>query len=156
MAEGKKTYTLEDLKTHNTREDMWIAIHGRVYNITPFLEEHPGGDGVLVDNAGTRSLPTDNLIRSHFAKWGADDVAVPAGVDCTGEFEAVGHSDDARATLEQFYIGDLVVRPHAHAFSKLKQERRVNDMEVRMTDGSLMMMLVCACVRACRRRTVSR
>jgi cytochrome b involved in lipid metabolism len=52
MAAATKTYTLEELKKHNTTEDLWIALHGRVYNITPFLEEHPGGDGVLVDNAG--------------------------------------------------------------------------------------------------------
>jgi cytochrome b involved in lipid metabolism len=40
------------------------------------------------------------------------------GIDCTGEFEAVGHSDEAKATLEQFYIGDLVVRFH-HFISQL-------------------------------------
>lgn len=58
MSSEKKTYTLEEVKAHNTRDDVWIAIHGRVYNITAFLEEHPGGDAVLIDNAGKASSPS--------------------------------------------------------------------------------------------------
>jgi cytochrome b involved in lipid metabolism len=57
MAAPAKTYTLEELKKHKTTDDLWIAIQGRVYNITAFLEEHPGGDGVLVDNAGKHPSP---------------------------------------------------------------------------------------------------
>jgi cytochrome b involved in lipid metabolism len=41
MAETK-TYTLEDLKQHTTESDCWLAIHGKVYNVTDFLDEHPG------------------------------------------------------------------------------------------------------------------
>ncbi len=48
-----KTYTKEEVAKHVEPEDLWVIIDGRVYNVTPFLEEHPGGDGVLLDNAGT-------------------------------------------------------------------------------------------------------
>lgn len=41
MAETK-SYTVEELKEHTTEEDCWLAIHGKVYNVTEFLDEHPG------------------------------------------------------------------------------------------------------------------
>ncbi|CAF0879167.1 unnamed protein product [Didymodactylos carnosus] len=42
--------TQEELCNHNTQKDCWIAIHGNVYNITPYLEYHPGGiDEIMRD-----------------------------------------------------------------------------------------------------------
>ncbi|PCH42098.1 cytochrome b5 [Wolfiporia cocos MD-104 SS10] len=40
------------LKQHNTREDAWSAFNGRVYNITPYLPYHPGGEKELMRVAG--------------------------------------------------------------------------------------------------------
>jgi len=33
----------DELALHNTKEDCWIAIHGFVYDLTEFAEEHPAG-----------------------------------------------------------------------------------------------------------------
>ena len=35
--------TLGDLKKHNTKSDCWIAVHSKVWDITDFISEHPGG-----------------------------------------------------------------------------------------------------------------
>jgi hypothetical protein len=35
--------TLSELKKHNTEEDCWMVIRGKVYNATPYLKFHPGG-----------------------------------------------------------------------------------------------------------------
>lgn len=40
------------LKQHNKREDAWSAFHGKVYNITPYLAYHPGGEKELMRVAG--------------------------------------------------------------------------------------------------------
>ncbi|KIK97020.1 hypothetical protein PAXRUDRAFT_260075 [Paxillus rubicundulus Ve08.2h10] len=40
------------LKTHNRREDAWTAINGKVYNMTPYLPYHPGGEKELMRVAG--------------------------------------------------------------------------------------------------------
>jgi cytochrome b involved in lipid metabolism len=40
--EETKAYTLEELKQHTTETDCWLAINGKVYNVTDFLDEHPG------------------------------------------------------------------------------------------------------------------
>jgi cytochrome b involved in lipid metabolism len=30
---------------------VWIQIHGQVYDVTPWLRDHPGGSEVLMDGA---------------------------------------------------------------------------------------------------------
>ena len=54
--------------------------HFKVYDVTPFLDEHPGGEEILLENAG---------------------------IDSSENFEDVGHSSDAREMLEEYYIGEL-------------------------------------------------
>lgn len=46
------TITAVELSTHNTRGDCWTAIHGTVYNLTPFLNDHPGGANILIKYGG--------------------------------------------------------------------------------------------------------
>ena len=40
------------LKQHNKRDDAWSAINGKVYNITPYMSFHPGGEKELLRVAG--------------------------------------------------------------------------------------------------------
>lgn len=37
------TVTMEELSKHNSRNDAWIAIRGVVYNVTRYMDFHPGG-----------------------------------------------------------------------------------------------------------------
>ncbi|XP_018784322.1 PREDICTED: cytochrome b5 isoform X1 [Bactrocera latifrons] len=77
-----KTYTLEIVKQHNKPEDLWIIIEGKVYDVTKFRNEHPGGEDTL-DEVGGR--------------------------DATRDFQDVGHSQEAKQMLKKYYIGDLEV-----------------------------------------------
>merc|ERR1712000_99476 len=79
-SEGKKIISHEELAKHTSSDDLWMAIYGKVYDITSFLDDHPGGDEVLKDTAGR---------------------------DASEEFEDVGHSDEAVAMLDQYLIGEL-------------------------------------------------
>lgn len=73
------TYTAEDLSKHAANDDLWLLIGGKVYDVTEYLDEHPGGSEILLDCAN---------------------------IDSTSAFEDVGHSQDAKDVLEDLYIGD--------------------------------------------------
>jgi len=57
-----------------------MVIHNKVYDVTKYLEDHPGGEEVLMDRAGQ---------------------------DATEDFEDVGHSNEARKKLEEYEKGEI-------------------------------------------------
>lgn len=53
MEEEQKTkFTLNEVSERNGRSACWVVIHGKVYNVTEYLEDHPGGEDILLDVAG--------------------------------------------------------------------------------------------------------
>lgn len=55
--------TKDELSKHNKREDCWMAFRGRVYNVTAYLEFHPGGSEVLLEYAGKEA--TSAFLQMH-------------------------------------------------------------------------------------------
>ena len=47
-----KVYTYAEVAEHNTFEDCWMVIENKVMDVTKFLDEHPGGDEVMMSVAG--------------------------------------------------------------------------------------------------------
>eukprot|EP00959_Pyramimonas_sp_CCMP1952_P304410 6370810-Pyramimonas_sp.AAC.1 len=43
---------MEEVKMHNKKDDAWMVLRGKVYNISPYLAYHPGGQKVLMAAAG--------------------------------------------------------------------------------------------------------
>ncbi|KAL5702678.1 Cytochrome b5 isoform B [Ranunculus cassubicifolius] len=80
MGDAAKIFTLSQVSEHNSAKDCWLIIFGKVYDVTKFLEDHPGGDDVLISATGK---------------------------DATDDFEDVGHSTSARAMLDEFYVGEI-------------------------------------------------
>ncbi|KYR00844.1 hypothetical protein DLAC_11532 [Tieghemostelium lacteum] len=44
-------FTLKEVSRHNNKDDCWIIINEKVYNVTSYVSSHPGGDAIL-SNAG--------------------------------------------------------------------------------------------------------
>lgn len=53
MPSTTPTLTRELVATHNTPEDLWCIIDHQVYDLTDFIDAHPGGSIVLEQIAGT-------------------------------------------------------------------------------------------------------
>jgi L-lactate dehydrogenase (cytochrome) len=41
-----------DIASHNTAESCWVIVHGKAYDVTEFLPEHPGGPKIILKYAG--------------------------------------------------------------------------------------------------------
>lgn len=80
MSAATKSYTFEEVSKHNTSDDLWVVYEGKVYDVSSYLDEHPGGEEVIVDVAGQ---------------------------DATDAFDDIGHSDDAKEILEGLLVGTL-------------------------------------------------
>lgn len=52
-----------EIATHNKLEDCWGIINGSVYNLTRFVHEHPGGDKIILVNAGLDMSSDYNYIK---------------------------------------------------------------------------------------------
>ena len=70
----------EEVAQHKNKDSCWIILHDKVYDVTNWLDEHPGGEEVLLEQGGK---------------------------DATENFEDIGHSTDARDLQPQFLIGEL-------------------------------------------------
>jgi L-lactate dehydrogenase (cytochrome) len=41
-----------DVAKHNSKDDLWLIVHGKVYDLTEFAPEHPGGAKILLKYGG--------------------------------------------------------------------------------------------------------
>lgn len=47
-----KTYTLADVAKHNSSASCWTAINGGVYDVTAWIDQHPGGPDTITSLCG--------------------------------------------------------------------------------------------------------
>eukprot|EP00559_Dactyliosolen_fragilissimus_P009514 CAMPEP_0184862016 /NCGR_PEP_ID=MMETSP0580-20130426/6560_1 /TAXON_ID=1118495 /ORGANISM="Dactyliosolen fragilissimus" /LENGTH=123 /DNA_ID=CAMNT_0027359715 /DNA_START=161 /DNA_END=532 /DNA_ORIENTATION=+ len=92
---------MDEVSKHNTDKDCWLVIGNektggpKVYDVTSYLDDHPGGAEVLLDVAGQ---------------------------DADEFFEDIGHSKDAREELKSHLVGTLKLDPEEIARRKAAAE----------------------------------
>jgi len=40
-------YTVEEVAKHTTRDDIWLIIDDKVYDVSSYVDAHHGGDAIL-------------------------------------------------------------------------------------------------------------
>lgn len=50
MSQGLKQYTLDEVSKHNKEDDLWVVIDSYVYDLSDFIDAHPGGEAVLLSD----------------------------------------------------------------------------------------------------------
>ena len=74
LLKGLKEVPLSEVAKHNTDGDMWIVVHGRVVDVSKFVEEHPGGVDILKQFKGKvaddkfDSFHTPNIVDENIDK----------------------------------------------------------------------------------------
>ena len=76
---------------HNKADDAWIIVDGSVYDVTEYVDQHPGGSAILENVGG----------------------------DSSQGFNGPQHPPTVRQALDTFYIGELEQQPQHAGFGKL-------------------------------------
>ena len=80
-ASTTKTYSLSDIASRNKPTDCWTIVNGKVYDLTAWINKHPGGDQSILSICGIDGSNAFN--KQH------------------------GGQGKPEKTLEGFYIGEL-------------------------------------------------
>ena len=73
-------YTIEEISEHDNDDDCWIIIDNKVYDVTPYIDFHPGGKGFVLETAGKNA---------------------------TEKFYETPHSDTAKDLLVKYLVGTV-------------------------------------------------
>ena len=77
----QKTYTMADVQSHNAESSCWSAVNGKVYDLTNWINQHPGGP---------------------------EKITQICGIDGSQGFNGQhGGQPEPESMLQEFYIGDL-------------------------------------------------
>jgi len=77
-----KSYSLAEIAEHDDEDSCWLIIHNDVFNLTDFIDEHPGGADILLQYAGGRDRE-----------------------ECDWDFDSTGHSEAALKEMNGYLIG---------------------------------------------------
>ncbi|KAI1633063.1 FMN-dependent dehydrogenase-domain-containing protein [Biscogniauxia mediterranea] len=74
------TLTADEIKKHRTTSSCWLVVDGKVYDVTSYLNQHPGGPAILLKHSGQ---------------------------DATAEFRKIHSSDVIENLPKGSYLGDV-------------------------------------------------
>lgn len=104
-SEVTKEFTLEEVQQHTSTSSCWLIIGNssnggpKVYDVTEYLDNHPGGAEVMLDVAGQ---------------------------DADEFFEDIGHSNEARKEMKKYLIGNFKLDEKTLAAMKEAAEKKKN------------------------------
>lgn len=79
-----KEYSMDEIAQHKDAESCWLLVEGKVYDVTNFIPQHPGGE-VILKGCGQDATELFN----------------------TKDGKGMPHSGSAHELMKDYYIGDL-------------------------------------------------
>ena len=68
-SKNTKEYTYKEIKSHNKEGDVWVTYKNGVYDVSNFLNNHPGGKDKLLLAAGTSIEPYWKIYKQHDTEY---------------------------------------------------------------------------------------
>lgn len=73
--ENQVYFTLDEVAKHNSKDDCWLLVRNNVYNVTSYIDKHPGGSKKIIPFCGkeateafmTQGKKNKNKTHSSFA-----------------------------------------------------------------------------------------
>ncbi|XP_076172519.1 cytochrome b5 [Ptiloglossa arizonensis] len=117
-----KQFSKEEVATNGkTKENTLIILHDKVYNVNSFLNEHPGGEEILLDHAGK---------------------------DSSEDFNDVGHSKDAFEMMDKFLVGEIQESERSNQKPKQGWETNLTKTTNKKDDQGTSLMVLIAVIAA--------
>ena len=57
----RRVYTRQEVSLHDKDDDCWIVVGGRVYDVTQWMDSHPGGRAILKHHGGEDATVSNTL-----------------------------------------------------------------------------------------------
>ena len=77
--------SIADVAKHNTAQDCYMAINGKVYDVASYIDKHPGGANTIISVCGTEATTAFNTMGG----------------------KGRPHSSKANDMLQSYYLGQL-------------------------------------------------
>lgn len=119
------TLPSREVASHNTEESCYVTVGTKVYDITPFLEDHPGGGDLILEYGGkdVREIMEDVASHAHSeSAWEILDDHLIGFVATEKVLEAAKKSDDPFSVLP--------MEPTAKGMEELKKANTGATQEV--------------------------
>ncbi|ORZ02043.1 acyl-CoA dehydrogenase/oxidase [Lobosporangium transversale] len=102
-------FSVSQVASHNSENDCWIIVHDKVYDVSNFLNEHPGGKKIILKNAGTDATKQFDAFHNPgvLEKYGALCIGVIGEPPKDGAVEPSGESH-ANVEDDEFQFGEMI------------------------------------------------
>lgn len=126
-----KTFSREEVSQRNTEDAVWCIIDHRVYDLTDFLDAHPGGSVVLTQVAGKdATVDFYNLHRQEVLDKYMEDLCIGTVAGETPEI----HTPEPGSVSLVPYAEPMWLRPHFKSPYYKESHRRLQKAIREFTD----------------------